>query len=133
MLGFLKKLISPPRLRTVSVADLEPYRYAYQGGTKFPGGYGPTNFLIPDYWTLRARSAEVFETNLYARGIIRCLLTNELHTGLHLEATPEERVLGFPEDGLAEWSEKTENRFAIWGKDPYLCDQNERSSLVMFS
>jgi lambda family phage portal protein len=126
MFGFFKKLISPPRVTTYSVADLEPYRYSYQGGSKFPGGYGPTNFLIPDYWTLRARSAEVFETNLYARGIVRCLLSNEIHTGLHLEATPEDRVLGYPEDGLAEWSETTECRFAIWGKDPYLCDQNER-------
>jgi lambda family phage portal protein len=130
-MGFFDKvrgIFSPPKLKVVTASSLEPWRYADQTGSKFPGGYGPTNFLIPDYWTLRARSAELFETNLYARGIIRRLVTNEVHTGLHLEATPEEAILGKPEDALADWSENVENRFALWGKDPYLCDHAERLS-----
>lgn len=114
-----------PATRTAG-AIRESYRYAYDDGSKFPGGYGPTNIVLADHWTLRARSAELFETNLYARAIIRRLITNEIHTGLHLEATPEEAILGKPEDSLADWSENVENRFGLWAKDPYLCDFNER-------
>lgn len=114
---------SPPASAS---AIREPVRHAVDNGSKFPGGYGATNVLLTDHWTLRLRSAELFETNVYARAIIRRLITNEIHTGLHLEATPEEAILGKPEDSLADWSETVENRFALWGKDPYLCDFNER-------
>lgn len=117
---------APAEAPVYAVSQLEPFRYSVDDGTKFHGGYGPTDILIPDYWTLRARSAELFEKNLYARGIIRRLLTNEINTGLHLEATPEEAILGKEEDSLADWSENVENRFALWGKDPYLCDYSER-------
>lgn len=124
----IREIFSPPKLQVIAASSLEPWRHSYQDGTKFPGGYGPTNFLAPDYWTLRARSAELYETNIYARALIRRLVTNEVHTGLHLEATPEEAILGKPEDSLADWSENVENRFALWGKDPYLCDHTERLS-----
>lgn len=118
-------------LPTYAVSDLRnapPTRVATNDGEKFPGGYGVTELLIPDYWTLRARSSQLFETNLYARGIIRRLITNEINTGLHLEATPEEELLGLNEDDLAPWTESTENKFRLWGKDPRLCDHTERSS-----
>src|SRR5262245_32647493 len=75
---------------TVAVQSLEPWRYTWDNGTKFPGGFGPTEVPIPDYWTLRQRSAALFETNLYARGIIGRLVGNEINVGLHLEATPVE-------------------------------------------
>jgi lambda family phage portal protein len=82
--------------------------------------------LFTDYWALRARSAELYQRNLYARGLIRRLISNQINTGLHLEATPEEKILGKEEDSLSEWSEDVENRFALWGNNPYLCDQDER-------
>lgn len=127
LLDKVRGIFAPPKLRVVSASSLEPWRHGYHDGTKFVGGYGPTTFpLVPDYWALRARSAELYETNIYARALIRRLVTNEIHSGLHLEATPEEGILGKPEDSLADWSESTENRFALWGKDPYLCDHTER-------
>jgi lambda family phage portal protein len=116
---------SPP---TVAVSQLPAVRYGWDTGEKFPGGIGPVNLLWPDYWTLRQRSAELYERNLYARGLIRCLITNEINTGLQLEATPEEVILGVEEDGLADWSETVENRFALWARDAQLCDHNERLS-----
>ncbi len=105
-----------------------PTRSVYFDGEKYPGGYGPTDILTTDYWTLRARSSELFEKNLYARGIIRRLVTNEINTGLHLEAAPEEAILGLPEDSLAGWTETVENRFRLWEKDPWLCHAEERLS-----
>jgi len=100
-------------------------RYPTWDGEKFAGGYGPVDVLVPDYWTLRARSAELYKKNLYARGLIRRLITNELNTGLHLEATPNERLLGKAEDSLVDWSETVEDRFATWGKDQFACDYAE--------
>lgn len=98
----------------------------FQDGEKFPGGFGETQLLTADYWTLRARSRQMFETNLYARGLIRRLVTNEIAVGLHLEATPQERLLGKAEDSLADWSEDVEQRFALWQADPWLCDHAEQ-------
>lgn len=102
-----------------------PVRHRWHDGSKFYGGFGSTDILSVDYWTLRTRSTQLFRTNLYARGIIRRFLTNVINTGLHLEAVPEEKVLGFPEDGLSEWSENVETRFSLWEKAPYLCDEHE--------
>lgn len=97
----------------------------YQNGSKFDGGFGATQLLTADYWTLRARSKQLFETNLYARGLIRRLVTNEIATGLHLESTPVEKLLGKVEDSLADWSEDLETRFDLWQSDPWLCDHGE--------
>lgn len=112
---------------TISVDALGPYdlQFKYENGTKFAGGFGATSILVTDYWTLRQRSAELFEQNLFARGIIRRLVTNEIVTGLNLECTPEEALLGKAEDSLADWAETVENRFVLWGADPVLCDQKE--------
>ncbi len=112
----------------IALNDLPAYRHIMDHGEKFAGGLGPIDVLFTDYWGLRARSAELYQRNLYARGLIRRLVSNQINTGLHLEATPEEKILGVEEDSLSEWSEDVENRFALWGSNAYLCDQDERRS-----
>lgn len=97
-------------------------------GSKFAGGFGVTQVQHADYWTLRARSSQLFNENLYARGLIRRLVTNEINVGLHLEAVPDESILGFEEDALNDWSELVENRFEIWEQSPQLCDYRERDT-----
>lgn len=114
--------------RAVVLNQLSQWRYSYNDGSKFAGGYGYTNLLLTDYWTLRARSSELFETNLYARGIVRRLITNEINDGLKLQSMPEEQILGKKEDELADWTETVENRFQLWCDRPVLCDQAERLS-----
>lgn len=116
---------------SMSVNDLPNYN-AYSGfspaqdsiydGEKFTGGFGTTQLFEIDYWTLRARSSQVFQENLYAAGIIKRLVTNEINTGLTPEATPDSSILGISEDELQDWSENVENRFSIWHKNPELCD-----------
>jgi len=123
----------------VLVDDLKPAAYAGQtysspwensifDGGKFAGGFGETQIQDVDYWTLRARSAQLFNENMYARGIIRRLVTNEINTGLTPEACPDEDIIGVAEDSLNEWTEAVENRFGIWGKQPNLCDWKKRST-----
>jgi capsid protein len=93
-------------------------------GTKFPAGFGETRVYSADYWTLRTRSAQVFKDNLYARGLIRRLVTNVINTGLTLEATPIADLipLAWTEDDWTEWSEDVEGRFELWGADARVCD-----------
>ena len=91
-------------------------------GSKFLGGFGNTEIQEVDYWTVRARSRQLFRENLYAKGLINCLVTNEINKGLTPEACPEESILGISEDDLNAWSEVVETRFAIWADNPELCD-----------
>lgn len=123
----------------VAVDNLDPFAYAgqtgaspwensiYDGG-KFFGGFGATQIQDVDYWTLRARSTQLFNENLYARGIIRRLVTNEINTGLAPEACPDEGIIGVPEESLNDWTETVETRFGIWAKGPELCDWKKKST-----
>lgn len=119
-----------PEIPMVAVSSLgaSPARHMWHDGEKFPGGFGPTNLLTTDYWTLRARSSQLFRTNIYARGIIRRLVTNIINVGLHLEAVPDETILGRSEDDLADWAEHIENRFHLWERSPHLCDFTGQST-----
>lgn len=127
------------RVPTVDVNTLDPFAYAGQtsfdpwqwsifDGGKFSGGFGATQIQQIDYWTLRARSDQLFNENLYARGLIRRLITNEINTGLTPEACPDEQVLGMAEDSLSDWTEIVENRYILWGKNPQVCDWLKEST-----
>lgn len=117
-----------PAIPVVEASSLPAWVNVYQTGDKWAGAFGETQLLTADYWTLRARSTQLFETNLYARGLIRRLINNEINTGLHLEAIPAAKLLGREEDSLDEWSEDVETRFEVWSKDPWLCDHYEQNS-----
>lgn len=112
----------PLALQQSALAD-----YSYFDGDKFYGGFGNTQLFLVDYWTLRQRSNQLFSENLYARGLIRRLITNEINTGLSLEATPGE-LTGMDDDARNVWSENTENRFQIYAKNPQLCDYKAKDS-----
>lgn len=69
-------------------------------GDKFPNSFGETKiYEFVDYWTLRQRSLQLFKENLYAKGIIRRILRNEIHSGL----VPDAAVIA-----QAVWPEKTQ-------------------------
>lgn len=103
--------------RTVS-----PWQTSIYDGDKFAGGFGVTQLQIDDVWTMRQRSNQLFNQNLYAKGLIRRLVTNEINTGITPEACPDEAVLGLPADSLVDWADNVENRWALWGKSPMVCD-----------
>jgi lambda family phage portal protein len=125
--------IDASKVDIISVDDLPQYNYSasigpvqagtsFYDGEKYPGGYGFTRLYYTDYWTLRARSVQLFQENLYARGLIRRLITNEINTGLTLEATPVKEILGLSDDEADVWTEDTEAKFNIWAENPLLCD-----------
>ena len=119
-----RKILSVDDLNVFSQGNTTqaPWQTSFLDGDKFAGGFGTTQVYLTDYWTLRQRPRQLFEDNVYARGIIRRLVTNEINTGLSLDAFPDENILGLEEDSLTEWTDDVESRFAIWAKNPELCD-----------
>ena len=92
-------------------------------GSKFPGSFGITNdFRFVDYWTLRARSSQLFAENPYCKGVIRRLLRNEINVGLNLEASPIGKLTGQTEDEAQEWGDTQEINFKLWEDNPKICD-----------
>jgi len=104
---------------------LSPWENSIYDGGKFSGGFGATQLQNVDYWSLRNRSKQLFTENLYARGLIRRLVTNEINTGLTPESAPDEETLGLANESLQDWSETVETRFNLWAKSPHLCDWRE--------
>ena len=99
-------------------------------GEKFPGGIDDDGLggfdLDMSYELLRERSEKLFTENIFAKGLLRRLVTNEIHTGLMVEATPVESVIGVPPESLLDWADDVELRFSLWGENPLVCDQAGR-------
>lgn len=132
-LNIFKKKSKRQQKKNVTEASMghEGYSYEYNDGSKFYNGFGATKLFLNDYFTLRERSNQLFKENIYARGLIRRLVTNEINTGLTPEVIPNENLLGLEEDSLAEWSETVEDRFEIWAANPKLCDTKRLSDFGM--
>lgn len=120
--------ISVNEMKASTTQGYSGVEYQDYSGEKYFGGFGPTQLYAMDYWTLRARSEQLFTQNLYAKGLIRRLITNIINTGLSLEATPDESILKLSDDIVSDWSELTENRFNIWADNPHLCDYKSQST-----
>lgn len=87
-------------------------------GEKFTGGLGPASFdPVIDYGYIRAYSWKLFYENTYARGLLSRLVTNEVGTGLRLEATPVWEIVGMTDEESREWSSDVERKFRVWGSD----------------
>ena len=63
---------------------------------------------------LRRQSVRTFSTSLYGRGIISRIITNEIHTGLELDARPFNKYIGLTPEEVDEWQSDVEDRFHIW-------------------
>ena len=108
-------------------------------GSKFDGSFGSLeDFSFVDYWTLRKRSLRLFRENLYAKGIIRRLLWNEIHTGLVVAPTPAASVI-WPHDDeevrekkAAEFAEEFSTQFNLYSKTPSVFDWGKKNSFGAF-
>ena len=98
-------------------------------GSKWSGGFGETWLGTLDYWTLRKRSSQLFETNVYARGIIRRMNTRTIGTGLKLDSLPTAAALGASSDEVNTWSRAVEANFEAWAIDPFACDYHNKHTL----
>ncbi len=99
-------------------------------GEKYPGSLGSVkDYTFVDYYTLRKRSMQLFRENTYARGIIRRLVRNEIHTGLTLDSNPLADVLPIDEDYASEWAAHSEVDFNLWAENSAVCDYKEKDTL----
>lgn len=119
-------------LRRAAMAALSDY----WDGSKFDGSLGPVpEWTFVDYWTLRKRSMRLFRTNIYARGVIRRLVWNEIHNGVKGTPTPEGRVIWGGSRALenaVEWGEKIAVQFDLYAGNPAVFDWGRKLSFGAF-
>lgn len=108
-------------------------------GAKFPGSLGPVSeWVFVDYWKLRKRSMKLFRTNTYMKGVIRRLVTNEIHTGIVATPTPMGSVLFPGRDGVeqaqraVEYSDKIANEFDLYCNSPAVFDWSKKDTFGAF-
>lgn len=108
-------------------------------GSKFEGSFGSLeDFAFVDYWTLRKRSLRLFKENLYAKGIIRQLLLNEIHTGLTVAPLPVGSVIWAraseekQEENAAIYGEKFSTEFGLYASTPAVFDWGKKLSFGAF-
>lgn len=108
-------------------------------GDKYTGSFGPTKvFQYVDYWTLRKRSQQLFTENMYAKGIIRRLLRNEIFTGLVPDSNVKAEII-WPdmdpekrEDLGVEYSERLTELFNLYGKNKNVFDFRQARTFAEF-
>ena len=115
--------IGVDQLPTAAAGNYDaPYQFMQLNGDKFVGGFGDTQLLNIDYWTLRHRSKQLYMENLYAEGLINRFITNIINTGLTLEAKPVAGILGIEQEVLNKWTDDVEARFSMYCNNPAMVD-----------
>lgn len=116
-------VIGVDQLPSASAGNYDaPYEFAQLNGDKFIGGYGTTQLHLIDYWSLRHRSIQLYNENLYASGLINRFITNIINTGLTLEAKPVAGILGINQETLNQWTDDVEARFTMYCNNPQMVD-----------
>ncbi|QZI90791.1 hypothetical protein MYOV066v1_p0013 [Vibrio phage PS15B.3] len=116
-------VIGVDQLPSAAAGNYSPQsEYATLSGDKFVNGYGNTQLLMIDYWTLRNRSIALYAENIYASGLINRFITNIVNTGLTLEAKPVASILGVDQETLNTWTDDVEARFTMYCNNPQLVD-----------
>jgi lambda family phage portal protein len=102
--------------------------YAGRGfdGEKFAGGLNPLEWWAQitdaqDLPTLRKRSAKLFTKNVYARGLVRRMVTNEINIGLNPDPSPAHEILGMTEDEALDWAENVQTQWDIYARTAAAC------------
>jgi lambda family phage portal protein len=122
---------SVPVISIDALSPMDPFAqniYQDYDGAKYPTGFGDTKLFNLDYWQLRSKSSQLFTENLYARGLLRRLVTNIINTGLTPECIPEESILGLEDEALQPWAENVETLYQLYGNQPERIDYTGKNT-----
>lgn len=125
-------------LKDITVKALASYN-DFWDGSKYFGSLGPvTEWTFIDYWKLRKRSMDLFRKNIYAKGVIRRLVWNEIHTGIIATPTPVGAIL-FPnkdeidrEEEAVKWGDKIATQFDLYSNTPAVFDWSKKENFGAF-
>ena len=127
-------------LKDIAVKALADYFGSdFWDGSKFFGSLGPVSeWTFVDYWRLRKRSMKLFRTNIYAKGVIRRLIWNEIHTGIVATPSLPGSVL-FPnlkemesEEEAVKWGDKIATEFDLYASTPAVFDWGKKEGFGDF-
>ena len=127
-------------LKSITIKALaDYYGNDFWDGSKFFGSLGRVSeWTFIDYWRLRKRSIELFRTNIYAKGVIRRLIWNEIHTGIIATPTPVGAVI-FPnteemerEEKAVEYGDKIATEFDLYANSPVVFDWGKKETFGAF-
>ena len=127
-------------LKNITIRALGDYYGGdFWDGSKFFGSLGPVaEWTFVDYWRLRKRSMKLFRTNIYAKGVIRRLVWNEIHTGLVATPTPVGAVLFSQmdemerEENAVAWGERIATQFDLYANSPAVFDWGKKETFGAF-
>lgn len=125
----LKNIFSTPQ-RSSPKGYIPDILSSIFNGDKYDGSFGLTkDYRFVDYYTLRMRSLQLFKENPYARGLIRRLLTNEIHTGLNLECNPVSSIIGLDEEEIQKIGDNIETSWELYAEHQNIADYQKMKSL----
>lgn len=121
----IRQLPAKRTVDTVIPLDSNGFAFSAWDGEKFEGGFGITQDRAIDYWTLRTRSARIYDENMYAYSLVQRLTHNIIANGLNPESEPTAKMLGWSDEQAATFRSELEQLFAVWANAPWLCDAKE--------
>lgn len=74
------------------------------------------------YMVAAARAVDAIQNSGWLAGAINQSVASTMGNGLRLASKPDAAVLGWTQDEVDEWSQKTERAFEAWSLNPMECD-----------
>lgn len=76
--------------------------------------HGDADDELPELPIIRSRSRDLYRNNTVAAGAVKTTVSNVIGSGLKLNATVDNRILGWSDEKTAEWEKEVESLWKMW-------------------